>query len=191
MRFGYARVSTVDQNEGRQVEALVAEGIERRNVFIDKVSGARASRPALDDMLSRLRGGDSVTVLSFDRLARSVRQLLALADTFEGMGVDLVSLRERIDTTTPQGRLFFTVAGAIAEFDRAVIRENQAEGIALAKARRGRCGGRPRLDAGRLDAAVALYAEGERPVSEIARVTGVSRSSIYREAARRGVARGR
>ena len=189
MRFGYARVSTMEQNEGRQVEALKTEGIEERNIFIDKVSGAKASRPALDDMLSHLREGDTVVVLSFDRLARTTRQLLQLSEELEARGVDLVSLHEKIDTSTPQGKLFFTISSAFAEFERSIIKQRQAEGIALAKAKRGSCGGRPRVDPGKLDAAVALYREGQKPVKQITRVTGVSRSSLYRELERRGVSR--
>ncbi len=185
MRFGYARVSTVEQNEVRQVEALRAEGIEDRNIFIDKVSGAKASRPALDDMLSRLRDGDAVVVLSFDRLARTTKQLLELAEELETKNVDLVSLHEKIDTSTPQGKLFFTISSAFAEFERSVIKQRQAEGIAIAKAKRGSCGGRPRVDTGKMDAAIALYREGQKPVSEIANVTGISRATIYREIARR------
>lgn len=189
MRFGYARVSTVEQNEGRQVEALRAEGIEDRNIFIDKVSGAKASRPALDDMLSRLRDGDVVVVLSFDRLARTTKQLLELAEELETKNVDLVSLHEKIDTSTPQGKLFFTISSAFAEFERSVIKQRQVEGIAIAKAKRGSCGGRPRVDAGKLDAAIALYREGQKPVKEIANVTGISRATIYRELEKRGVSR--
>lgn len=188
MRFGYARVSAADQNPDRQVDALLAEGIERRNVFVDRVSGARESRPALDDMLSRLREGDTVVVLSFDRLARSTRQLLSLAERFEGEGVNLVSLHERIDTTTPQGKLFFTVSSAFAEFERAIIKERQREGIEAAKRRRGSCGGRRPTDVGRLDSAITLYLAG-KTAQQVRDATGVSRSTLYRELERRGVRR--
>lgn len=189
MLFGYARVSSEGQNESRQVDALLAYGVDPKNVFVDKASGAKGRRPALDDMLSRLRPGDAVVVLSFDRLARSTRQLLDLAGKFEEEGVDLVSLHESIDTSTPQGRLFFTVSSAFAEFERAAIKERQREGIEAAKRRRGKCGGRAPSDPSKLDAAVTLYLAGKTS-REVSEATGVSRSVLYRELSKRGVSRG-
>lgn len=188
MLLGYARVSTEGQREDRQVEALLAHGVAPENVFVDKSSGAKASRPALDDMLSRLRRGDTVVVSSFDRLARSTRQLLDLSERFEAGGVDLVSLHESIDTSTPQGRLFFTVSSAFAEFERAVIKERQREGIEIAKRKRGKCGGRTPSDPAKTDAAVTLYLAG-KTAREVSEATGVSRSVLYRELSKRGVSR--
>lgn len=179
MRFGYARVSTVEQNLDRQTEALQEQGIDRKNIFTDKISGAKSERLGLDDMISRLREGDSVTVLSFDRLARSTKQLLSLSEQFEEMGVDLISVKEQIDTSTPQGKFFFTVSSAIAEFQRAIIKETQAEGIAIAKAK-GKMKGRPRVDQDKLESALILYESGEKSVKEIAEVTGISRATLYR-----------
>lgn len=127
--FGYIRVSTAEQNEARQVEALKAAGVEDKYLFIDKISGVKASRPALDDMLGKLREGDTVAVVSFDRLARSTKQLLSLAEQFEDMGVNLVSLHEQIDTRSAQGKLFFTISAAFAEFERSIIKQRQAEGL--------------------------------------------------------------
>ena len=187
LQFGYARVSSEGQSLERQIEALEAHGIEARNIFTDKVSGARESRPGLDELLTRLRPGDSVTVLSFDRAARSTKQLIALAETFREMGVDFVSLKEQIDTTTPQGKLFFTVSAAFAEFERDMIRQRQAEGIAIAKAN-GKYRGKPPVDETKLQAAMSLFnnrKENGMSVREISESTGVSRSSIYREANRR------
>lgn len=189
MRFGYARVSTLEQNLDRQLEALAAQGIEDKNIFTDKVSGAKEKREGLDDLLSRLREGDSVTVLSFDRLARSTKQLLSISEQLESLGVDLVSLKENIDTSSPQGKLFFTVSSAFAEFERAMIKERQAEGIAIAKAKRGQCGGRPKVRQEKLEAAIALYQNNEMSGSKIAEVTGVSRATLYRELDKRGIVR--
>lgn len=189
MRFGYARVSTLDQNLDRQIEALLAQGIEGKNIFTDKVSGAKERREGLDDLLSRLREGDSVTVLSFDRLARSTKQLLSISEKLESLGVDLVSLKESIDTSSPQGKLFFTITSAFAEFERAMIKERQAEGIAIAKAKRGQCGGRPKVAQEKLEAAIALYQGGKMSSAKIAETTGVSRATLYRELEKRGIRR--
>lgn len=180
MRFGYARVSTVEQSLERQLAALRAAGIEDKDIFTDKASGAKGEREGLESLLSRLREGDSVTVASFDRLARSTRQLLELSDTFSSLGVDLVSLKESIDTSTPQGKLFFTVSAAFAEFERSIIKERQAEGIAAAKAKRGKCGGRPRADREKVEAAIALYRSGSLSAAKAAKVAGISRATLYR-----------
>ena len=179
MNFGYCRVSTREQNEQRQIDALRLAGIEEENLFVDKVSGAKVSRPALDDLLSRLREGDSVTVLSFDRLARSTKQLLDLAENFQSMGVDLVSIHERIDTGTPQGKLFFTISAAFSEFERALIRERQAEGIASAKAAGRRLGRRP-VPKEKLQHAMALYESGSYTIYECCKLAGISESVFYR-----------
>ena len=186
IRFGYARVSTADQSLERQIEALRAQGIEDKNIFTDKISGAKESRPGLDNLLTHLRAGDSVTVLSFDRAARSTKQLIALAETLGNMGVDFISLKESIDTTTPQGKLFFTISAAFAEFERDMIKQRQAEGIAIAKAN-GKYRGKPPVDEAKLEAAMSLFRDRENnglSVREIAETTGVSRSTIYREAER-------
>lgn len=180
MRFGYCRVSTREQNLDRQIEALEAEGIEAKNIFTDKISGVKEKRPGLDDMLSRLREGDTVVILSFDRLARSTKQLLEYVETFNEMGVDLISLHERVDTTTPQGKLFFTVSAAFAEFERSIIKQRQAEGIAVAK-EQGRMKGRPKVDPEKLEEAMALYGSGQYSVERIQAITGVSSATIYRE----------
>lgn len=186
MRVGYARVSSTSQSLSRQIEALRAAGVDDESIFQEKESGASMERTELDRMLGFLRKGDAVVVCSFDRLARSTKDLLQLADTLEGRGVDLVSLSERIDTSTPQGKLFFTISAAFAEFERAIIRERQAEGIAIAKAE-GRMGGRPRVPKEKLDVACALYQEGSYRMSEIERIAGCSYGSIYREINRRGI----
>ena len=183
-KFGYARVSAADQSLDRQIEALKAQGIEDTRIFTDKISGVKESRPGLDDMISRLRPGDSVTVLSFDRAARSTKQLIALAETLQNMDVDFISIKEQIDTTTPQGKLFFTISAAFAEFERDMIKQRQAEGIAIAKAN-GKYRGKPPVDETKLDAAMSLFRDRDTnglSVREIAETTGVSRSTIYREA---------
>ena len=190
MLFGYGRVSTREQNEQRQIDALVGYGVEPKNIFIDKVSGARSKRPALDDMLSRLREGDTVVVLAFDRLARSLKQLLDLSERFDKEGVNFVSLHEQIDTGTPCGKLFFHITSAIAEYQRNIINQAAEEGREAARREGRSLGGRPRADRAKLDAAVTLYIQ-RTPISGICRATGLSVPTIYRELDRRGVERNR
>jgi DNA invertase Pin-like site-specific DNA recombinase len=177
MTFGYARVSTLEQDEALQRDALDKAGVDR--ILVDKVSGATASRPALGGLLSQLRPGDAVVVWRLDRLGRSLRHLIELFELFEGKGVTVRSLSEQIDTSTPGGKLVFHIFGALAEFERDLIRERTHAGLAAARAR-GRVGGRPTVWTGeKLATAKAMRADGQ-DVSTIARVLNVSRASVYR-----------
>lgn len=128
---GYVRVSTVEQNEGRQIAALKPHDIDKW--FIDKCSGKNTDRPQFKLMLDYIREGDTVYVEDFSRLSRSVADLLKILQDFETRGIRMVSLKENTDTRTPTGKLFITIVAAINEFERANILERQAEGIALAK----------------------------------------------------------
>ena len=130
-RIGYVRVSTQEQNQGRQVAALKPHQIDKW--YIDKCSGKNTDRPQFQAMLEYIREGDTVFVEDFSRLSRSVADLLRIVNQFQTKKVGLVSLKERLDTGTPQGRLMLTMIAAINEFERANILERQAEGIALAK----------------------------------------------------------
>src|SRR5664279_770649 len=138
--LGYARVSTDDQDASLQVDALKAAGCIK--VFTDKASGALASRPQLDRMLDHLRPGDIVVVWRLDRLGRSLKNLIALVEDLAEKGVGFRSLTESIDTTTANGKLFFSIMGALAEFERDLVRERTMAGLEAARAR-GRVGGRP------------------------------------------------
>ena len=133
MNIGYVRVSTVDQNEARQVEALKKYGIEKW--YSEKVSGKDLNRPKLQEMLDFVREGDTIFIHDFSRISRSVKDLLSLIDLLETKKVHLVSVKENLDTSTPAGRLMLTMIGAINEFERANLLERQAEGIAIAKAK--------------------------------------------------------
>lgn len=133
MNIGYVRVSTVDQNEARQVEALKKYSIEKW--YSEKVSGKDLNRPKLQEMLDFVREGDTIFIHDFSRISRSVKDLLSLIDLLEAKKVHLVSLKENLDTSTPGGRLMLTMIGAINEFERANLLERQAEGIAIAKAK--------------------------------------------------------
>ena len=137
----YVRVSSVDQNEERQVEALKKYDIDKW--FVEKISGKDTNRPELQKMLSYIREGDTVYVKEFSRLGRSTADLLNLVQTFEDKGVKFVSLSESFNTSTPAGRLQMTMMAAIAEFERSMIKERQREGIELAK-KQNRYPGRPR-----------------------------------------------
>ena len=140
MILGYARVSTEDQNLNGQLDALAAAGVER--VYSDKVSGSGKIRSELNRMLDQLRAGDVVTVTKYDRLSRSLQDLLEIVETIRAMGAGFRSLAEDIDTTTAAGRLVFNVFASIAKFERERISERTKEGFAAAR-KRGRVGGKP------------------------------------------------
>jgi DNA invertase Pin-like site-specific DNA recombinase len=175
MIIGYARVSSTGQNETAQVDLLKANGAEE--VFIDKASGTtRNGRVRLDEAIRFARKGDVLMVTRLDRLARSVPDLHAIAKELEAKGVDLIATEQKIDTTTPTGRLMFNMLGAIAEFETDLRRERQMEGIAKAKAE-GKYQGRPvSIDA---EAILAAYRAGDKP-QHIAKRFNVARSSVYR-----------
>ena len=177
-KIGYARVSTLQQDEALQLDALHEAGVDR--IFVDKASGKLESRPALDDLLALARPGDTVVVWRLDRLGRSLRHLVDVVADLERRGVGFVSLTESLDTTTPGGRLLFHVFGALAEFGAALIRERTMAGPAAARAR-GRTGGRPTVwTEDKLKTARVMRASGAYDVTSIAKVLGVSRASVYR-----------
>jgi len=178
LSFGYARVSTTQQDEALQRDALEAAGVDR--VYVDHASGAADSRPALDEILGQLRPGDTVVIWRLDRLGRSLRHLIDLVAELEQRGVGLRSLTESIDTSTPGGKLIFHVFGALAEFEKDLIGERTQAGLAAARAR-GRVGGRPTVwTPEKLRIAHSMHSSGDHDVSSIARVLGVSRASVYR-----------
>jgi DNA invertase Pin-like site-specific DNA recombinase len=143
MKLGYIRVSTVDQNEGRQKVLMEEKNIEK--LFIDKCSGKNTNRPKLKELMEYAREGDIIHVESFSRLARSTKDLLELVEYWRSKGVSLVSFKEHLDSTTPTGKLMLTMVGAIDEFERECLLERQREGIALAKAA-GKYKGRKKID---------------------------------------------
>jgi DNA invertase Pin-like site-specific DNA recombinase len=184
MRIGYGRVSTRDQNPDAQEDALTAAGCDP--VFVDKASGKLASRPELDKALIAAREGDEFVITKLDRLGRSLKNLIELSEQMEKKGVNLVVLSQGIDTSTPAGRMFFQILGAIAEFERALIVERTRDGLEAARAR-GRVGGRKKaLRPRQVELAQQLYDElgedGKRKhtVQDIADELGVARTTIYR-----------
>ncbi|PHR80838.1 recombinase family protein [Henriciella sp.] len=178
MLVGYARVSTQDQKPELQLDALKAAGCEK--VFVEKASGAQRERPELKAALEYMREGDTLVVWKLDRLARSMKQLIETAEGLEEVGVGFRSLTEAIDTTTAGGKLVFHVFGALAEFERSIIRERTRAGLDAARAR-GRKGGRPpKLKDSDLKAARAMLADKSITVEEVAKHLRVSPATLYR-----------
>jgi DNA invertase Pin-like site-specific DNA recombinase len=176
--LGYARVSTDDQNADLQRDALNAAGCYR--VFTDTASGALDERKQLAAVLDQLRPGDTLVVWRLDRLGRSLRHLIDTVTVLADRGVAFRSLTEQIDTSTPGGKLIFHIFGALAEFERDLIRERKVAGLAAARAR-GRRGGRPRvLTEQKLAVARDMYDSRRYTVAAIAQTLGVSRASLYR-----------
>ncbi|MGO4604649.1 recombinase family protein [Terrabacter sp. 2YAF2] len=156
-----------------------------RYIFTDKALGTLEHRPSLDAMLNQLRPGDTVVVWRLDRLGRSLRHLIDTVQKLEPRGVAFRSLTESIDTSTPGGKLIFHVFGALAEFERDLIRERTMAGLSAARAR-GRHGGRPTVwTPEKLKVARSMYESREHDIAAIARVVGVSRASVYRAVAQR------
>jgi DNA invertase Pin-like site-specific DNA recombinase len=184
MRIGLARVSTRDQHPEAQQDALRAAGCEK--VFTDKASGTLARRPGLEKALLIARRGDQIVVTKLDRLGRSLEHLIELSKDLQARGVDLVVLDQGIDTSTPAGRLFFSIIGAIAEFEHALMSERTRDGLAAARAR-GRTGGqKPKLGPRQVKLARQMYDETDQDgkrrytVQQIAEEFGVTRPTIYR-----------
>ena len=178
MLVGYARVSTQDQNPALQLDALTAAGCEK--VFTEKASGAQRDRPELAAALSYMRSGDSLVVWKLDRLARSLPQLIETVATLEDQRIGFRSVTEAIDTTTAGGKLVFHIFGALAEFERSVIRERTRAGLKAARDR-GRKGGRPpALSTADLAAAKALLRDPAITVDEVATRLKVSPATLYR-----------
>lgn len=174
--YGYARVSTSEQNLDRQLDMLRDRGAE--TIFTEKVSGVKRSRPELNRLLDKLKEGDTVVVESLSRLGRSTKNLIELVELFQTRGVHLVSLKESIDTSTASGKLLFSIFSALAQFERDTLVERTQEGLRAARAR-GRIGGRPKADARKLEQAMKLYDSGEYTISEIVELTNIKRSTFY------------
>lgn len=175
MRIAYIRVSTVEQNEQRQIEAMERYNIEKW--FTEKVSAKDTNRPKLKEMLEFAREGDTVHIHDFSRLARSTKDLLDIVETLNMKGVNLVSNKENIDTSTPTGKLMLTMIGAINEFERANLLERQREGIAIAK-REGKYKGKKRIVIEDFELYYHQYMNRQISKSEMARLLGISRPTI-------------
>jgi DNA invertase Pin-like site-specific DNA recombinase len=179
MNIGYARISTGEQTLDLQKDALGAARCEQ--IYTDVISGSKEQRPGLEDALSYLRSGDTLVVWRLDRLGRSLKHLIATITELESRGVGFKSLTEQIDTTTSSGKLIFLVFGALAEFERDLIRERTHAGLRAARAR-GRLGGRPKklADPKKLALAQKLYEDGQTDIATICQTLGISRATLYR-----------
>lgn len=179
MKIGYARVSTQDQQTLRQIDQLKEFGCER--IYEEKVSGTKREREELNRMMDTLREGDVVVITELSRLSRSVKDLFEIVDKIHKVGADIKSLKESdwIDTTTPQGKLLFTIFAGISQFERDLIRQRTMEGLQAARAR-GRNGGRPPKDKSKIDLALSMYDSKVCSISQILETTGISKTTLYR-----------
>jgi DNA invertase Pin-like site-specific DNA recombinase len=178
MRIGYARVSTTEQNLDLQRDALKRTGCEK--IVEDTASGGKVKRSGLDRVRELLRAGDVLVVWRLDRLGRSLKHLIELMAELEGQGIGFQSITESIDTTTPGGKLVFHMFGALAEFERNLIRERTRAGLEAARAR-GKVGGRRRkLGEKQRSVAVGLYRGKKHTLTEICETLGISKPTLYR-----------
>ena len=176
MKVGYVRVSTIEQNEARQVEALKKFNIEKW--YSEKVSGKDTKREQLQLMLDFVRDGDEIYIMDFSRLSRSVQDLLNIVEFLNNKNVRLISIKESLDTSTASGKLMLTVIGAIAEFARQNTLERQREGIAIAKDA-GKYIGRPEKKIDNWDEVYAAWKAGEITAVAAAELTGLTRGGFY------------
>jgi len=178
MKIGYARVSTLDQNLELQTDALEKAGCEK--IFTDRASGAKDDRQGLSDAIEFCRQGDSLVVWKLDRLGRSLKHLIETINELHSKKVGFVSVQESIDTTTSGGKLIFHVFGALAEFERELIRERTNAGLTSARAR-GRLGGRPKvLTTRQIQMAKTMLADPNTTIREVCETLDVSKSTLYR-----------
>jgi DNA invertase Pin-like site-specific DNA recombinase len=174
-RVGYARVSSIGQNLDSQIDALKAAGCK---IFTDKITGSRMDRPGWDQLMEYVRPGDVLVVAELSRMTRSLMHLLEMAQALECKQVNLVSLRENIDTSTATGRCLLSMMGAIHQMERELRAERAAAGRASAKAR-GKTGGRPRTDVVKLRDAKVLYDNSGKTADEVCKVVGVGRRIFF------------
>ena len=176
MRIGYCRVSTADQSEDLQKDALSKAHCDR--IFSDVASGSKCERPGLAEAISHCRPGDTLVVWKLDRMGRSLQDLIRIMEDLRQKQIGFLSLRELIDTNTAGGKLVFHIFGALAEFEKALIQERTNAGLAAARAR-GRTGGRPRkLGGKRVDQARLLLSKNSP--QQVADILGISKSTLYR-----------
>jgi DNA invertase Pin-like site-specific DNA recombinase len=175
--IGYARVSTMDQSLNMQLDSMEEYGCDE--IFQEKMSGAKDDRPELMQALRILRAGDTFVVYKLDRLARSTKRLIEIADILKEKEVEFVSIQDKIDTGTAAGKAMFGMLSVLAEFERDIIRERTMAGLKAARAR-GRKGGRPKVNQQKLNQAMAMYHSKRLTVKEIQEATGISSATLYR-----------
>jgi len=181
MLIGYARVSKNEQNLDLQRDALIKAGCSEKNIFTDKITGTKADRIGLAEAMTHLRVGDTFAVWRLDRLGRSLKHLIETVTKLQEQKIAFKSITENIDTSTATGQLVFHIFGALAEFERNLIRERTIAGLESARAR-GRLGGRPELEVSSSKVAMAkkLYADKTNAISDICKTLHISRATLYR-----------
>lgn len=179
MKIGYIRVSTQEQNTIRQEVLMKSLGVDE--VYIDRMSGKNVNRPELQKMMEYVRKGDTVIVESISRFARNTRDLLELVEKLTAKGVEFVSKKEAIDTTTPTGKFMLTVFGAVAELEREYILQRQREGIAIAK-EHGKYKGRKPIEAPEFEQTIAKWKSGSITAAEAMRTLHMTKTTFYRKA---------
>jgi len=175
--YGYARVSTVQQDLSRQLDILSQYNCIE--ILTEKMSGTKTNRPELMRLKDKVRSGDTIIIESFSRLGRSTRDLIELVEYFKNKGVTLISTKENFDTNTPQGNLMLTVFEAFSQFERELIVQRTKEGLESARAR-GRKGGRPKVKERNVEQALKLYNSKEYSISEIVKMSEISQATLYR-----------
>lgn len=179
MKFGYARVSTQDQKLDLQIDELLKNGVSEKNIFTEKVTGTKKDRPDLQEMIKRLREGDTVVVWKLDRIGRSTKHLVDLMNYFNEHNINFISIKDNIDTSTAMGKFIFTIFAGLAEFERDMTSERTKAGLESARAR-GRKGGRPPKNPKSIERALQLYDSKNWAISEIEKMTGISKATLYR-----------
>lgn len=178
MVIGYARVSKQEQDLEKQILQLKQAGCER--IFQEKISGTKLDRKELEKLLDQLRPNDTIIFCDLSRASRSTRDLFRLVDIIEEKGANIKSLKESwMDTTTPQGKLMFTMMAGINQFERDLISIRTKESLSVARAR-GRVGGRPKKDTKKIEMAIKMYNSKQHSIREISEVTGISKTTLYR-----------
>jgi DNA invertase Pin-like site-specific DNA recombinase len=178
-KFGYSRVSTSDQDWSLQLDALIRAGVDDRDIYREKASGAKRDRTELRRMLDQLRLGDQATVYRLDRLARSQLHLLQIVEEIEGKGAKLVSVMDNIDTSTATGKMVVGVLAVLAEFERNLLLERSEAGRAIARQRNVRFGRPPKITSAMIRQVMLAHNDPNTTVPETCRVLGISKSSYY------------
>lgn len=177
MIFGYARVSKDEQNLDLQIDALQEYGVDE--IYTDKVTGKKEDRQQLNELLGKLRTGDTLVIWKLDRLGRTTKQLLALAEDFQKRGINFVSITEKFDTSTPSGKFVFHIFCAMIQMERDVIAERTKACLEAAK-KRGRTGGRKPKEKKNIEMALKMYFSNNFSIKDIEEATGLSKTTIYK-----------
>lgn len=179
MKFGYCRVSTKDQSFNRQIDKLTEYGIHKANIYKEKVTGTKKDRPQLNKLLEDVQEGDVVVITELARLGRSTKDLIAISEILRQKGVELVSLKESLDTTTATGKAMFGMLSVMAQFERDLISERTREGLKSARAR-GRLGGRPKTKRENIERALMLYDMKKIAINDICEICSMSKPTLYK-----------